>query len=329
MRSLFVLAAVYTLIFPWQTCSFASKGSNKGQDVSRSTGASSPQRLGLSFSAFTSSNFRIVHDADKTEAEKIAQLLEATYQQFQSTFKSRGFELRNPEDKLMWVCFSDCGRFNSYALEADGMDLSWLSGYYSAKTNVVAIIKPHEVAKWQDNQQEDTNRDFNGDILAITSVPGAHPDAVKIMHEAAHQFAFNTGLQKRRVMYPLWLSEGLATSFEGGQIFGSDDIRMGRLAEMYHQGRLVPLNEFVTMTRLPAEARLHKDIYAQAYGLFNFLCKRHSGELKNYLAEMYKLEPGWRSTQVLHREFVSVFGPIDELENSWRQFILSLCDIEP
>ena len=327
MRSLFVLVAVYTLIFPWQTCSFASTGHNVGQDVSRSTAAASPQRFGPSFSAFTSSNFKIVHDADKTEAEKIAQLLELTYQQFQSTFKSRGFELRNPDDKLMWVCFSDCGRFNTYALEADGMDLSWLSGYYSSKTNVVAIIKPHAQAYLRENQPPAKNEDAS--ILAITSIPGAHPDVVKIMHEAAHQFAFNTGLQKRRVMYPLWLSEGLATSFEAGQIPQSDDVRTLRLVEMYQQGNLIPLNEFITITRLPADSQTHKDIYAQACGLFNFLCEQRSGELKNYLNELYKLEPGMRSGQVLRSEFVSAFGPIDKLEGPWRQFIQSLCETKP
>ena len=329
MRSLFVLAAVYTLIFPWQTSSLASNGRSKGQDVSRGTAAVSSQCPGPSFSEFASSNFNIVHDADETEAEKIAQLLELTYQQFQTTFKSRGFELRNPEDKLMWVCFSDCGRFNSYALEADGMDLSWLSGYYSAKTNVVAIIKPHARAYLQENQPPARDGDTGGNILAITSVPGAHPDAVKIIHEAAHQFAFNTGLQKRRVMYPLWLSEGLATSFENGQIFGGDDVRMQRLVEMHHQGKLIPLNEFVTMTRLPASSQTHKDIYAQACGLFNFLCKHRSDNLRSYLAELYKLEPGRRSTQVLHREFISAFGDIGKLEGSWRQCIQMSCAIEP
>ncbi len=320
MRSLFVLV-VYSLIFLWQTCSIANRGDSKGQDVSRSKAAASSQRFGPSFSAFTSGNFNIVHDANETEAETIAQLLEVTYQQFQSTFQGLGFELRNPEDKLVWVCFSDCDRFNRYALEADGMDLSWLSGYYSAKTNVVAIIKPHAVAYLQEKHSPARDGESSGNILAITSVPGKNPDVVKIMHEAAHQFAFNTGLQKRRVMYPLWFSEGLATSFENGQAFTNDNVRMRHLVEMYHQGRLIPLAEFITMTRLPVDGGLHKDIYAQAYGLFNFLRKEHSGELKNYLTELYKLEPGWRNAQRLQWEFVSAFGPADELEGAWLRFI--------
>ncbi len=328
MRSLFVVV-VFILIFAWQTSSFASKGRTEGQDVSRSTAAATIARFGPPFSAFTSSNFNIVHDADASEAEKIAQLLEQTYQQFQSTFKSRGFELRNPEDKLKWICFSDCGRFNSYALEADGMDLSWLSGYYSSKTNVVAIIKPHARAYLQENQPPAKNRESNGNILAITSVPGENPDAIKIIHEAAHQFAFNTGLQKRRVMYPLWFSEGLATSFENGQIFGGDDVRMRRLAEMYHQGKLIPLAEFTTMTRLPGDSQAQKDIYAEACGLFNFLCREHSGKLKNYLTELYKLEPGKRDAQRLQREFVSAFGPTEELESAWLRFIQTSCDTKP
>ena len=319
MRTHFVLVVVFALVFQWNN-GFAApnKHSNLGS-TSQDTVAAIPAKLGPSFSTFTTDSFCIVHDTDNIEAQKIAQLLELTYKQFQAAFKNQGFNLQNPDDKLMWVCFSDSDRFSNYALEADGMDLSWLSGYYSAKTNIVAIIKPHKMPDGQKTGQEGTDAD--GSILAITSVPGRHADTVKIMHEAAHQFAFNTGLQKRRVMYPLWLSEGLAASFEGGQTSGSNDERGRRLAKMYHQGKLVPLDEFVTMTRLPTDPVIHKDIYAQAWGLFNFLSKNRTGNLKNYLADIYKLEPGWRSAQTLHCEFVSAFGSIDELDCSWQQFL--------
>lgn len=322
MRSLFA-AAVFVLVFPWQISSFANIGVNEEQEVSRGTAAGTPQRLGLSFCEFSSSNFSIIHNADTAEAEKIARLLELSYQRFQATFKGLGFELQNPEGKLMWLCFGDGEQFNRYAMAADGMDLSWLSGYYSSKTNAVAIIKPHAVAMWRESRRADA--DVSGDILAITAVPGADKDAVKIIHEAAHQFAFNTGLQKRRVMYPLWFSEGLATSFESGQTFSGNDVRGRCLAEMYRQRRLIPLGKFITMTRLPADGRMHKDIYAQACGLFNFLCRYRNEQLRNYIAELYKLEPGRRSVQSLRSEFVDVFGPIEKLESSWLEFVESLC----
>lgn len=328
MRSFFA-AAVFTLIFPWQISSFANIGVNEEQEVSRSTAAGTPQRLGLPFCEFSSSNFSIIHNADRAEAEKIAQLLELSYQRFQTAFKGLGFEMQNPEGKLMWLCFSDGEQFNRYAMAADGMDLSWLSGYYSSKTNAVAIIKPHTVAAWRGNRQGNTDKDAGVDILAITSVPGADKDAVKIIHEAAHQFAFNTGLQKWRVMYPLWFSEGLATSFESGRGFSSNDVRGRCLAEMYRQRRLIPLGKFITMTRLPADGRMHKDIYAQACGLFNFLCRHRNEQLRNYIVELYKLEPGRRSAEKLRSEFVSAFGTIDKLESSWLGFIESQSTAQP
>ena len=141
------------------------------------------------------------------------------------------------------------------------------------------------------------------------------------MHEAAHQLAFNAGLQKRGVMYPVWVSEGLATMFEAGAPESFDSIRCRRLDEMRKNKRLFRLEEFVAITRLPADAERQKDFYAQAWGLFRFLSDYHNESLKNYFSRLYKLEPGPRSKHALNSEFVNAFGSIDKMNKSWLDFL--------
>ncbi len=68
-----------------------------------------------------------------------------------------------------------------------------------------------------------------------------------LTHEMTHQLAYNSGLQKRGVMYPLWVSEGLATFFEGSALPQWDPIgntaRRRTLAKLHAGGALLSLRE--------------------------------------------------------------------------------------
>ena len=144
------------------------------------------------------------------------------------------------------------------------------------------------------------------------------------MHEAAHQLAFNTGLQKQKVMYPIWVSEGLASNFENCIPADDEHIRQKRLLTMYRENRLIPLNEFILLTRMPEDSAQRKDIYAQACVFFKFLSEEHTDSFKNYMADLYDVRTGWRSRAALHTEFISAFGPIKEMDKSWNAYLKSL-----
>ena len=275
------------------------------------------------FAVYNSTHFKINHQAETRDAENIAGLLELAYERFDAVFTNKGFILHTPNDKLEWICFAKPEHFNSYAMSADKRDLSWLSSYYSTKTNIVAIVKPDKIPAPQKTHLPDSGEP--GSVLLAITMEQPSGDTVKLMHEAAHQLAFNRGLQKRNVMYPLWISEGLATSFEETLSSPRETKRNQRLVEMQKNNRLLPLDEFVTITRLPADAELQKDFYAQAYGLFQFASEHRKDSLKNYLAELYKLESGPRSKHTLGVEFVSAFGPVEQINQSWLDYVQGLC----
>lgn len=268
------------------------------------------------FTEAITAHFTLSHDLQPVRAEKMAAFLEKTYTEFFNFFAKAGFNPTAPEQRLNWLCFSNFDSFEDYANRTEHTNLSWLSSYYSAKTNSVAILL--NLKHQQHNAPCDTNSTAN-----IMAAPNNDYDQVsdtlRIGHELAHQLAFNTGLQKRKVMYPLWVSEGLATSFEM-QLSGDCKGPGCRKLENNPAG-LIPLIEFIPMTQLPADSQLHPCVYAQAQALFNFLMTHHCEQLRTYLQNLRQLEPGWRSSDTMVTEFTDVFGPINHLEKEWKRYI--------
>ena len=178
---------------------------------------------GTSFQTTTTEHFTIVHEAGADDIAGTGRALESAYQHFYDVFAKAGFELSRSEDRLVWICFPQQSGFNKYALRAEGMDLSWLDGYYSTLTNRVAVVQPN----LRMAEREPVNPPRMGDMRITLAAnkqqsekvlpmapAGQQLDMTRLTHELAHQLAFNSGIQKRGVMYPVWVSEGLATNFE-------------------------------------------------------------------------------------------------------------------
>jgi Protein of unknown function (DUF1570) len=276
-----------------------------------------------SFRTLNTEHFSVIYAPRQADGEKIARVLELAYRHFESLFKSHDFTVRTPQKKLTWISFGDPVSFKQYAIETEGRDLSWLTGYYSAGTNVVVVITPEKLSKWQFKGQASQPPDV------IACPPDAENGLVKLVHEAGHQLSFNTGLLKRGVMYPMWATEGLAMFFERSVLskhFHScryTDLRARRLAGLYRRKQLIGLDEFVTMSRLDENA-CAIDVYAQAWGLFQFLCEHRTDSLRKYFSSLYDLEPGYRSEQTLRCEFVRAFGSLDQLKCQWTRFLQAL-----
>jgi hypothetical protein len=268
-------------------------------------------------------HFKIIHDVNSDEATDIASLLEYAFASFNFVYAENGFNLHAPSEKLVWYCFGDMQGFSDHALAEDNMNLPWLTSYYSAKTNSVNIVKPSNLQRWKMLDTKAIDQPALAGVYILPSLEGTG-ELTRIMHEAAHQLAFNTGLQKQKVMYPIWVSEGLASNFETCIPADDGNIRQKRLLTMYRQNRMIPLNEFVLLTRMPEDSSQRKDIYAQACVFFKFLSEKHAESFKNYMAELYDVRTGWRSRAALHTEFTSAFGSIKEMDRSWKAYLKSL-----
>jgi hypothetical protein len=292
---------------------------------------------GSSFEATSTEHFTIIHEVGADGIADTGRALEAARLHFYDVFAKAGFELARPQERFVWICFPQQGGFNRYAEHIEGMDLSWLDGYYSTRTNRVAVVQPSPrmVALEQKIASRAGNRRIvlaagkqqDEGVLAISSEQ--HLDITRLTHELAHQLAFNSGLQTRGVMYPVWVSEGLATNFESSDTTSAGlalpNLARGKcLATAFAEGELIPLREFVVQTRVPSGAQESRQHYAQAWGLFRFLLTERPRQLQAYLHRTANLRVGRRDSGVLLREFTAAFGTPDVLEPAWMGFVARL-----
>jgi hypothetical protein len=271
-------------------------------------------------------------DANSTYARQVGQVLESAYKQFSSAFRHLDLDIHLPQEKLVWICFREPGSFGEYSLSSDRMDLSFMSGYYSSRTNRVAILEDgprlsHGAALIQKTDYEPALQSHP--LMGTAPNTEEYTLITKITHELGHQLAFNSGLQKRRVMYPIWVSEGVAAAFEeilypAQYLGGRNSVRLGTLARMDRHDRLIGLEEFVLMTRVLAGGQTEQEVYAQSWGLFYFLSQHRKSNLKEYLQKLDSCAPGRRSRETLEEEFTASFGPVSELEGPWNAFLRNL-----
>jgi hypothetical protein len=263
-------------------------------------------------------------------ARRTAARLEGFHREFVQAFRRTGFELDAPTGRLEWICFADGGDFVRYGRSVDRVDVSWLDAYYSSRTQRVVLLREGRPAPVPGPARvHHVAGTFGPDQPSPWTRPGGNGEAdlARLRHEAAHQLAYATGLQKRGVMYPFWLAEGLAASFERGALTaGSGSTnnadRLADLIRARRRGSLVPLSQLVSWAHLPAD---HRDqaatAYAQAWALWQFLLTRHRQAVQSYLADLARLPMGGRPPRVLRREFVRAFGPVSELEPAWQQHV--------
>ncbi len=291
--------------------------------------------LDASFQTTTTEHFVLFHEPGAGYVAGACRTLEQAYGNFYDVFSKAGFDLSRSKDRLVWICFPRKSGFSRYALRAEGMDLSWLDGYYSTLTNRVAIVQRDRKAHRSEEAVPPsgsgpeavvaTHRSPQEGVLGMAAT-GQQFDVTRLTHEVAHQLSFNSGIQKRGVMYPLWVSEGLATNFEfdgtssAGLEHGNAPRRNG-LVEAYAAGELVPLRQFVVQTTVSSDLHMGRRYYAQAWGFFQFILAEHPESLRIYLQRVARNRADHRDATTMLAEFTEVFGSPDALEESWRAFL--------
>ena len=276
------------------------------------------------FKTRNSRHFLLCYDTSDAFAAQRGGSLEKAYEAFMFFFNMQKLRPAFLQKRLVVILFKNRADYLAYAKATEGADLSWAAGYYSQRTNRAAFFddtngpEAESVEKKLDklrarlkelnveidtaNNKGDhdrarglaTERDAIGNALyqvntRVDNTLGLM-NAVKTVHEAAHQLAFNTGIQKRLVDYPLWFSEGLACSFEiedrSGRR-GPSIVNYGRLAvckEAVKRDKMIPLEKFISQPQPPAmdEATLNV-FYAEGWALFHYLYKTNRPGMEKYL----------------------------------------------
>ena len=287
---------------------------------------------GVPFEMTASEHFAIYHKAGAEDIAPMVQVVEAARTHFYEVFTDAGFTLSRLQGPLVWICFPGQGGFNEYALLAEGVDLSRLDGYYSTRTNRVAVVQTpptfyeRGIPTLRDGSRILLASHRPSDRVLPMSPRERDLDSAKLTHELAHQLAFNSGLHKRGVMYPVRVSEGLATNceFDWSEEAGfasCSGVRSACLLKARAEGELMSLRKFVVQTNIPRSSRRSRQCYAQAWAFFRYVLTEHPDSLHRYLATLAALPQGRRSTATLLREFTDAFGPPEKLEASWERFI--------
>jgi hypothetical protein len=205
-------------------------------------------RLKHSFQTRLSRHFLIAYDTTDAFAAMRGAALEKAYDAFMYWFNMKRLRPQFLTQRLPVVLIKDRDDFLAYAKLVDGATLTWAAGYYSQRTNRSCFYddstspeaeQVHQKIDGyraelkqlaiQANQAEAAGQAhaanalmaqrnvLSQEILRLSARLDnliGQANTIKTVHEACHQLAFNTGIQKRGVDYPLWLSEGLACAFE-------------------------------------------------------------------------------------------------------------------
>ncbi len=301
-------------------------------------------------------HYLIVYDGRHTWADSRARMLELAYDEFYRQFKQAGFRPLPVERRMVCVLFNKHETYLDYAKQTDRLMHEWSSGYYSQRTNRVAFFNIHyspqlkgmvdkmrkleaEVEHWQAEVAQNPRMQHRLNAArsklshqrAYYQRAAAFGNIQQTLHEAAHQIAFNSGIQRRGVQWPLWYSEGLATAFETiapAAPFGptaDNAFRRTKMDEAVRAGRAIPLAEFIEMTAAPNEDALKREAaYAQSWGLFHYLFNQRREQLVAYTAAMNASPLGRAAPGVLRQRFVEAFGPIEQVERDYLTYISAM-----
>jgi len=257
----------------------------------------------------STSHYLVAHAHNQGSAW--AERFENLYRSMVHYFSVRGMRMHEPPFPLVAIVWPRAADFYSYA-EARGDRLGFgVIGYYSPKSNRVAIYQSGDPAQnsadWRQNN-------------------------TTVVHEAAHQTAFNVGLHNRFAPPPRWLAEGLGMLFEARGVYDSqiystfeDRVNRGRLAQ-FKKAQESGRTAGAWSQLIGSDRMFEQDIaaaYAESWAFTFFLSETRSAKYNQYLA-LTAARPNFQPYPSGQREadFKTVFGEnFPMLEAEFLQFI--------
>ena len=246
------------------------------------------------FRTHKTAHYLICHNTSAAYAKWCGSLFERLYLAFRTYWRRQGMELTDPDWPLVAIIFGNKDSYERYAQHELGEAADSIVGYYSLRSNRVAMYDLSGL----DSRQ--AGRSARAQIRTILSRPETERMIATIVHEATHQLAFNSGLQTRYADIPLWVSEGIAVYFEtpdlqsarGWRNIGA--VNRVRLADFR---RYLPQRPTDSLTSLIASddrfrnTRSAADAYGEAWALNYFLLRKHKAAYIRYLKTLAAKRP--------------------------------------
>lgn len=269
------------------------------------------QEFGQGFEVSGTGQYLVVHPQGQRDVW--ADRFEELYRSFVHYFSVRGLQPQRAAFPLVAIVFYNKQDFYRYAA-SNGFHLgSGVQGFYSADTNRILMYDPDEGRGDNELWQQACET---------------------IIHEAAHQTAFNTGVHSRYAIPPRWLAEGLGTLFEAPGVWNSrhyprqaDRINRYRLDAFR---RLAPKRRKGWLSEMAANdwsfSRSPEAAYAEAWATTFFLSETRPRQYVDFL-EKTAARPAFTEYKQPQRlkDFRDIFGgDLALLEAQLERFIAGL-----
>lgn len=306
--------------------------------------------------------FVFLYDSGHIWADSRSRLLKQAYEGFYKTLVSDGYRPLPPSQPLVCILFNQFDDYKTYALIKDRIATPASGGYYSPRTNRVQFFNhqtnpafkkyadevnrlqsqvsgyQQQLASARERRDDKAIRNIRARLFiaqknlararTLFSVNTASNNVSQTFHEAAHQLAFNSGLQARGIFYPFWVSEGLATNFETNNPaipFGPrkvNRVRQQALKKALTSGYRMNLKQFVTELNPERTDKQQLSLYyAQAWAVFHYLYNNESEALRDYL-RMLRTRRGRPDAEALLKEFEDAFGPVGDIERAIQKMVI-------
>lgn len=239
-------------------------------------------------------HYLVVHPAGKRD--QWAPRFEELFRSFRQYFAARGWQLSEPRFPLVAVVYPRQVDFWQAAAREGYEAKEGMLGFYSPMSNRIVMFDATSAQKgWNWTTNSET-----------------------IIHEAAHQAAFNTGVHLRFGESPRWLVEGLGTMFEARGVWQSrtypaqsERINRGRLATWQSLGKTRRSSD--SIAQIVSSDRLFgsdgEAAYAESWALSFFLIETAPKKYFELLAKTAG-RPAFAEYPAATRleDFTSVFG---------------------
>ncbi len=266
--------------------------------------------FGQSFDVSCLGYYLVVHPAG--QKDQWAPRFEALYRSFVHYFAARGWQLAQPRFPLVAVVFPRQSDFQRQAAREGVPPNNNLLGYYSPDTNRILLY----------------------DATAGRSGIDWTTNADTIIHEAAHQLAFNTGVHSRFGGAPRWVVEGLGTMFEARGVWQSKTYQ--NQPDRINRGMLTAYRQHLARNSgQPASFLFPSDrayqvapqvAYPEGWAWSFFLCETEPRKYFTYLAKTAARQPfSQYRDQERMQDFTDVFGTdLKMLDARMQRFIAGL-----
>jgi hypothetical protein len=251
------------------------------------------QEFGSAFEVTGDGHYLVVYP--KGQRDAWAPRFEQLYRSFLQYFTARGWRPQEPKFPLIAVVFPSERHFHNYARNEGSKLAPGTLGYYSPISNRILL---YDVTK-------NTNLDWS-------------VNAETIIHEAAHQTAFNTGVHNRFAQPSRWIVEGLGTMFEARGVWNS--LQYKTQADRINRYRFEAFKTYAKTRRKPgalaeliaSDRAFDADVegaYAEAWALTFFLCETDPRRYVEYLRKT-AAQQNFTQRRAPERlaDFTAVFG---------------------